>query len=58
MAKRFEIEDIKLIYTNYSGTPYNQFNGTENFLSRLSILDLFFNLGIEEQKNILMKPLR
>ena len=49
-SKRFESEDIKLIYTNYLGTPYNQIASSENFISRLSILDLLFNLGIEETR--------
>ena len=45
-SDKFQREGVKLIYINYSEVPYKQFNGTENFLSRLSILDLFFNLGI------------
>ena len=49
-SKHFEIEDIKLIYTNYLGTPYNQIASSENFISRLSILDLLFNLGIEQTR--------
>ena len=49
-SDNFQREGVKLIYIDYSEMPYKQFNESENFLSRLSILDLFFNLGIRGTK--------
>ena len=46
---KFVKENIKLYYTNYNDNPYNQF--TDNFITRISILDLLFNLGINSTKN-------
>ena len=57
-SDNFQREGVKLIYINYSEMPYKQFNGTENFLSRLSILDLFFNLGIRGTKKYINETSR
>ena len=48
----FHSSSIKLIFNNYNHPTYNQ-NNPKGFLSGLSILDLLFNIGVEEIKTFI-----
>lgn len=53
--KRFVNEGINLLYSIYSLEPYKQMLIHKNFIPGLSILDLFFNLGIDSSKSYISK---
>ncbi|MGG3800904.1 WbqC family protein [Metabacillus fastidiosus] len=53
---RFKEEGINLVYQDFASFTYPQLN-TENFISGLSIIDCFFNLGIENSKKMLQMNL-
>lgn len=49
----FYNNDIKLFYRRYSHPQYIQLFG--NFVSHLCVIDLLFNIGFEESKNVIME---
>lgn len=50
---KFQQENIKIVYQCYEHPMYKQIG--DNFISYLGILDLLFNEGLENTKNIILK---
>lgn len=52
--KSFEDENIKVVFNDYNHPTYPQ-RRTQEFVSHLSALDLFMNVGFAESKRIIMQ---